>query len=111
MEQESELEQLFASEGRPWPYQKSEDEARMYSELREAMRLNGRENFSYSRGPGSGLRVPEHTDLRGDPERRGSGGQQDIMGGGLQQNQQQQQQWSSPDFNPKEEDEFGMDLH
>ena len=126
LEQESELEQVFAAENRPWPFAKSEEEQRMCSELREALRVNGRENFNYSRGPGSGLRVPEHTDLKGDPERSGS-----IGGGGSGQGLEQQQQqhiqtqmqmhaqghhdgmgqmWSSPDFHPKEEDEYGMDM-
>ena len=118
LEQESELEQAFAAENRPWPFAKSEEEQRMCSELREALRINGRENFNYSRGPGSGLRVPDHTDLKGDPEQ----GVDDP-----QQSQQQQQHmrmpqsqgpnpdlmgdmWSSPDFHPKEEDEYGMDM-
>ena len=132
LEQESELEQMFAAENRHWPFAKSEEEQRMCSELREALRVNGRENFNYSRGPGSGLRVPEHTDLKGDPERSGSigGGGQGLehqQQHGQQQQQQQQQRhmqmqmhgpghdgmgqmWSSPDFHPKEEDEYGMDM-
>lgn len=67
MEQEKQLRDSLAALGQPWPFQMSEDERRMLSELTEAMQRNGVANFTYSRYPGSGLRVPKHTNYAGEP--------------------------------------------
>ncbi|KAI0025457.1 hypothetical protein F4780DRAFT_332186 [Xylariomycetidae sp. FL0641] len=47
------------------PFQLTEDERRMQSELVEAVEKNGMHTFAYSRCDGSGLRVPNHTDYKG----------------------------------------------
>jgi len=63
------LEQLkaeFENQGMTWPISEDEDEARMKTELIEAIERNGPDNFHYSRGAGSGLRVPKHTNYAGD---------------------------------------------
>ncbi|EHL02490.1 putative Transcription factor E3 [Glarea lozoyensis 74030] len=49
------------------PFQESEEEQRMRTELMDAMVKNDGSKFQYSRGPGTGLRVPKHTDVKGDP--------------------------------------------
>jgi hypothetical protein len=64
--QEEELAQLITQLGGQWPFQMTDDEKRMRSEVMEAMEKNGVETFSYSRTDGSGLRVPKHTTLNGD---------------------------------------------
>ena len=97
----------------------------MHTELMDAM-LNNGDNFSYSRTPGSGLRVPKHTDVKGDaigasglvvdtslsPDNHSTGdaGQAGMGGAG--------QYWSGHNsggsgagsISFKEEDEYGMDL-
>lgn len=107
--------------GGKYPFQASEDEKRMESELMDAAQKNDVINFEYSRAPGTGLRVPKHTDVRGDalgslsgqldnsmsPDNHSTGdaGQAGIAGAG--------QYWSGgsgPGSIFKEEDEYGMDL-
>ncbi|KAF2088900.1 hypothetical protein K490DRAFT_37874 [Saccharata proteae CBS 121410] len=53
--------------GQDPPYEYTEEELRMRTELYEAIERNGWETFHYTRGPGSGLRVPNHTNVAGDP--------------------------------------------
>ncbi|KAF2729790.1 hypothetical protein EJ04DRAFT_446545 [Polyplosphaeria fusca] len=53
--------------GEEWQTDETEEERRMRSELTEAVDKNGIDNFKYTRGPGSGLRVPKHTNVAGDP--------------------------------------------
>ena len=65
--QEDDLAERFAQLGGVWPYERSEDEKRMRSELIEAMERNDPTSFTYSRTHGSGLRVPGHTNVTGDP--------------------------------------------
>ncbi|KAI2629386.1 hypothetical protein GGS21DRAFT_221287 [Xylaria nigripes] len=48
------------------PFSISEDEKRMQTELSEAWAKNEPHTFSYSRYVGSGLRVPQHTNYKGD---------------------------------------------
>jgi len=100
----------------------------MQTELMDAINKNGPSSFSYSRAPGTGLRVPKHTDIKGDPVGSGSnatgdstslspenlssgdGGQSGLGTGG--------QYWSGNNSGGsgagsvsfKEEDEYGMDL-
>jgi len=65
--QDDELAQYIGQLGGVWPFEITEDERRMRSELMEAIDRNGVGEFKYSRGMGSGLRVPAHTDLAGAP--------------------------------------------
>jgi hypothetical protein len=62
---EEHLRQYIESAGMQWPFTETEDQRRMKSELRTAVEKNGVDNFEYSRGPGSGLRVPGHTGIDG----------------------------------------------
>ncbi|KAL1964264.1 hypothetical protein VTN77DRAFT_7084 [Rasamsonia byssochlamydoides] len=67
IQQESELAELITSLGGTWPFEQTEEEKRMRTELLDAMEKNDPSTFQYSRGPGSGLRVPKHTNLAGEP--------------------------------------------
>jgi len=125
LQQQEELAELIHSLGGTFPFQQTEDEKRMHTELMDAMVKNDGSKFEYSRAPGTGLRVPKHTDIRGEStDRLGPGGQQDNslspdnlstgeagMGGAGQY-------WSAHNsggsgagsISFKEEDEYGMDL-
>ena len=118
-QQEDELAETLTSLGQPWPFQLSEEDKRMRTELLAAMESNNPMTFSYTRGPGSGLRVPNHTNTAGeplDPSHMGTISPQSLSPGdhgghnmgdmnGMSGNQQY---WDST-F--KEEDEYGMDMH
>ncbi|KZZ92328.1 HLH transcription factor (GlcD gamma) [Ascosphaera apis ARSEF 7405] len=95
LQQEAELAELIARLGGTWPFEQTEEEKRMRTELMEAMEKNDPNTFSYSRGPGSGLRVPKHTNLAGEPLQAQDQMQQD-QGQNQQQQQQQQQQPQQP---------------
>lgn len=66
LQQESELAELITSLGGTWPFEQTEEEKRMRSEILDALERNDPASFNYSRGPGSGLRVPKHTNLAGE---------------------------------------------
>ncbi|KAA8897227.1 hypothetical protein FN846DRAFT_261753 [Sphaerosporella brunnea] len=69
LEQEKQVRELVESLGRTYPFEQSEAERRMASELDAAIAKAKRENhnFGYSRAPGTGLRVPGFTDYAGQP--------------------------------------------
>jgi hypothetical protein len=135
LQQQEELMNIIAEMGGHFPFEHTDDERRMQSELMDAIGKNDTGAFTYSRTAGSGLRVPHHTDYRGDtvsgsnsgslgpnldtvgitPE--GSSGS--AHGGGLAGDMIDPAQfWNDPDedsradavLNFKEEDEYGMDL-
>ncbi|KAI4941516.1 hypothetical protein J4E91_010691 [Alternaria rosae] len=100
---------LQQATGEEWVTEQTEDEKRMKTEILEALEKNGSGTFRYSRGPGSGLRVPKHTNLAGEPI---SGASPQSLSPGMQSTgsgsgSNQQQYWSSL----KEEDEYGMDMN
>ena len=65
LQQQEELMNTLAELGHPFPFELTDDERRMQSELIDAMSKNDAGTFSYSRTNGSGLRVPNYTDYRG----------------------------------------------
>lgn len=65
-QQEDELAQYIQSVGGTWPFQVTEDEKRMRSEVMDAVEKNDSASFAYSRTDGSGLRVPRHTNIAGE---------------------------------------------
>ncbi|KAF1834260.1 hypothetical protein BDW02DRAFT_598385 [Decorospora gaudefroyi] len=99
---------LQQTTGEEWTTDSTEDEKRMKTEIIDALEKNGTGTFRYSRGPGSGLRVPKHTNLAGEPlnglspQSLSPGMQSTGSGSGSNQ----QQYWN----NLKEEDEYGMDM-
>ncbi|KAH7369089.1 helix-loop-helix DNA-binding domain-containing protein [Plectosphaerella cucumerina] len=119
LQQQEELANLIAELGGTFPFEPTEDEKRMHSEILE---VNSKiEALSYSRASGSGLRVPNFTDFRGDPLNGSSTGLSSVspgnngaLGGDLSG---ASEFWHDPDDDDhgrhmhfKEEDEFGMDL-
>ncbi|KAF2131290.1 hypothetical protein P153DRAFT_335486 [Dothidotthia symphoricarpi CBS 119687] len=101
---------LQEATGEEWPTEQTEDEKRMKTEILDAMDKNGTGTFRYSRGTGSGLRVPKHTNLAGEslsqisPQSLSPGMQSTGSGSGSNQ----PQYWSNQSL--KEEDEYGMDM-
>ncbi|KAI5780497.1 hypothetical protein EDC01DRAFT_275881 [Geopyxis carbonaria] len=122
LEQEQELRELVARLGGTYPFEQSEDEKRMASELEAAVGKNGVHTFRYSRAPGTSLRVPGYTDFAGQPI--GESGSDRVspatstgkpaQNGGSSRGTPQHQQtfWNQgEDITFKEEDEFnGMDM-
>ncbi|KAF8474785.1 hypothetical protein BDZ91DRAFT_845040 [Kalaharituber pfeilii] len=74
--QEEKLREWAAANGLQFPIEPTEDEKRMKSELMVSVERNtsATRKFMYSRGPGSGLRVPGYTDLAGGAINVGSSG-------------------------------------
>lgn len=121
IQQESELAELISSLGGTWPFEQTEEEKRMRSEILDSLERNDPSTFGYTRGPGSGLRVPKHTNLAGDPVQGpgalspqslspsyNSGGSSANSGG-----PNQAQYWSSSGhagMSFKEEDEYAMEM-
>lgn len=79
--QEEELMNYITTLGGQWPFQITDDEKRMRSEVQDALEKNGIETFSYSRHDGSGLRVPRFTNMSGDRVQHGSGGGNSLSPG------------------------------
>ena len=65
--QEDELQEQLRQHNVDWPFETTEDEKRLRSELVDAMEKNDPHTFAYTRTNGSGLRVPRHTNLAGEP--------------------------------------------
>lgn len=126
MQQEQEAEQLVQSLGGVWPFQQSEDEKRVRSEILEVLNKHAPVGgfTGYSRTAGSGLRVPGFTNVAGETV-NGDGSSNGMPGSGYGsgtgmspafqsggsgmssgQHQHQQQFWGQ-EF--KEEDEYGME--
>lgn len=122
MEVEALSERLQQATGEEWTVEETEDERRMRTELLDAVDKNGQGNFKYSRGPGSGLRVPKHTNLAGEPisqisPQSLSPGMQSTGSGSNSNNASNQQFWLNQQggsgnngFSLKEEDEYNMEM-
>lgn len=117
IQQEAELAEMINSLGGKWPFEQTEEEKRMRTELLDAMEKNDPNSFSYSRAPGSGLRVPKHTNIAGDPTQDGISPQSlspAFPGGGSGTNSGSAQYWNSaghPAMSFKEEDEYSMEMN
>lgn len=130
LQREQELKELVTSLGGVWPFEQSEEERRMHSEICEILNKHAPHGgfTGYSRAHGSGLRVPGFTNVAGENVNGGEthptsgfsntnySQQQQATSPGFQsggsgmssgQMAHQQQFWSGGDF--KEEDEYGMD--
>jgi hypothetical protein len=79
--QEDQLMNYITTLGGQWPFEVSDDEKRMRSEVQDALDKNGISTFSYSRSDGSGLRVPHFTNMSGDRIQQGSGGNNSLSPG------------------------------
>ncbi|KXX79096.1 Microphthalmia-associated transcription factor [Madurella mycetomatis] len=128
IQQQEELINALYERGGQLPFELTDDERRMQTELMEAMARNddatGRpKTFTYSRTAGSGLRVPHHTDYKGEPLNgnghttadhrasvspgEGIDGGHDMLDSGDFLDYDDD---GSGEVNFKEEDEYGMDL-
>ncbi|KAH8884035.1 hypothetical protein GQ53DRAFT_662854 [Thozetella sp. PMI_491] len=71
IQQQEELLNYIAELGGQMPFELTDDERRMQTELLEALTKTDEGQaagaFSYTRTAGSGLRVPHHTDYKGEP--------------------------------------------
>lgn len=119
LDQEAKLKEVFRAQGQEWPFPQSEEEKRMQSELREVIEKNVlADNLTpYSRGPGTGLRVPGFTAVNGDPiaSEQGNGHQQSLSpgyqsGGSGISSGRDQYAWQPEQADLKEEDEFGFEM-
>ncbi|KAG6013796.1 hypothetical protein E4U43_007113 [Claviceps pusilla] len=128
LQQQEELMNTIAELGGHFPFELTDDERRMQTELMEAISRCDSGTFSYSRTAGSGLRVPTHTDYRGDPVNSlaanldaigltpDENGNNAGMSGDMNDTAQF---WNDPDDDGsghaslqfKEEDEYDMDLN
>ena len=121
IQQESELVDLVTSLGGRWPIEQTEDEKRMRSELLSALSENDPSSFSYTRGQGSGLRVPNFTNHAGEPlnpNQMGTMSPQSlspgVQSGGSGANSGghgQPQFWTHDGHGFKEEDEYTMEMN
>ncbi|KAL2258762.1 hypothetical protein VTK26DRAFT_7801 [Humicola hyalothermophila] len=130
LQQQEELVNALYERGGTLPFEITDDERRMQTELMEAMARHDettQRTFSYSRTAGSGLRVPHHTDYKGEPLNGNSNGTGTGTGSGTAADPASVSpgdgagMLDSGDFldydddgdgevNFKEEDEYGMDL-
>jgi hypothetical protein len=111
---EEQLRTYIESQGLQWPLSETEDQKRMKSELIIAVERNGVDNFGYTRGAGSGLRVPGHTTIDGSTLNGTNGSQQSVSPNSANG---QNFNWLNDSnhrdsFSLKEEDEsgFGMEM-
>jgi hypothetical protein len=126
LQQQEELMNVMVELGGNFPFELTEDERRMQTELMDAMAKNDSGTFSYSRTPGTGLRVPHHTDYRGEPVNSTGNPAETVSvspdgNGNTLANDLTDatgQYWNDPDddgsgnasIHFKEEDEYDMDL-
>ncbi|KAK3903455.1 hypothetical protein C8A05DRAFT_14579 [Staphylotrichum tortipilum] len=130
IQQQEELINALYERGGQLPFEITDDERRMQTELMEAVARNDElqgqtqgqtKGLSYTRTAGSGLRVPHHTDYKGDTlgsngngMDHGSASPGDDGAGGMVHDMLDQGDFlydddGSGDIEFKEEDEFGMD--
>lgn len=114
MQQQEELVNALYDCGKILPFEITDDERRMQTELMEAMARNDDASgqgmaFSYTRTAGTGLRVPHHTDYKGAPL-NGSGSAGDHSSVSPDGDVGLLDSGDFLDYDVKEEDEYGMDM-
>jgi hypothetical protein len=120
LEQEKQVRELVERLGGTYPFEQSEAERRMASELEAAITKAKRDNhnFVYSRAPGTGLRVPGFTDYAGQPlqDAPGSDGVSPAASSGKSMHSGSsrgtpQKYWTGNEgIVFKEEEEYNMDM-
>lgn len=114
MQQEAELAELISSLGGQWPFEQTEEEKRMRTEIVDALEKNDPGSFHYSRAPGTGLRVPKHTNITGDVSSNGALSPQSLSPPFTGANSGQTQYWNTSGhagMSFKEEDEYVMEMN
>lgn len=122
--QEDELQERLRQLNVEWPFESTEDEKRMRSELIDAMEKNDPGSFSYTRTNGSGLRVPRHTNVAGEAVQHAgtlspqslsppfqSGGSGTNSGNGMPGQPQYWNNAGHPGISFKEEDDYSMEMN
>jgi hypothetical protein len=124
IQQQEELINALYERGGQLPFEITDDERRMQTELLEAIARNDDPSeqsraLSYSRTAGTGLRVPHHTDYKGEPLGSNGNGMDhgSLSPGDAGVAHEMLDNGDFVDFDDdgsgevfKEEDEFGMDL-
>lgn len=122
LQQQEELMNYIAELGGQFPFELTDDEKRMQTELMDAMGKSDGMHYGYTRTAGSGLRVPQHTDYRGQPLGAGGTGDNSVSpetgNTGMGDLGDPTQFWHDPDdernggnsINFKEEDEYDMEM-
>ncbi|EMD00929.1 hypothetical protein BAUCODRAFT_189575 [Baudoinia panamericana UAMH 10762] len=126
LRQEEQLKELVQQLGGIWPFEQSEDERRMHSEICEVINKHVSDDSisQYTRGPGSGLRVPGFTTVAGEtlngdgqPANNGFATHQAMspgfQSGGSGMSSGRSHQQPNNNYWPgefKEEDEYGMEM-
>lgn len=130
LKQEEKIKEFLAANGLQYPFEEAEEEKRMRSEVTTALDKNSSatRKFTYSRAPGTGLRVPGYTDLAGSAitvessrgttsispvhaaGRNGSSGQTGLNGGARAQSRTQFWPNGNDGGITFKEEEFTMDL-
>ena len=118
MQQERETKVMLESLGQAWPYEQTNEERRMHSEICEILNKQASTGTidAYTRGMGTGLRVPGFTNVAGDAVDaqgnvvNGTGTSPGLQSGGsgMSSGGQQGGGFWSQEF--KEEDEYGMEM-
>ncbi|KAL4809696.1 hypothetical protein BDV18DRAFT_83725 [Aspergillus unguis] len=114
IQQEAELAELISSLGGQWPFEQTEEEKRMRTEILDAIEKNDPSSFHYSRAPGTGLRVPKHTNIAGDAMSNGALSPQSLSPPFTGSNNGQTQYWNTSGhagMSFKEEDEYAMEMN
>lgn len=120
LEQEDQLAEMITTLGGTWPFEQTEEDKRMRTELLDAMERNQGDTFTYSRAPGTGLRVPKHTNIAGDPLQQTGMNSQSLSpgfhsgGSGSNSGSNQPQFWNTSGhagLSFKEEDEYSMEMN
>jgi hypothetical protein len=119
LQQEQESKALIEQLGGTWPFEVTEEEHRMRSEILEVLNKHAPVGgFSgYSRAAGSGLRVPGFTNVAGDTIHDGQQSSNGLSippispgfqsgGSGMNSGMSQNQFWGASDL--KEEDEYDL---
>jgi Helix-loop-helix DNA-binding domain len=122
--QEDELQERMRQLNVEWPFESTEDEKRMRSELIDAMERNDPSSFAYTRTNGTGLRVPRHTNMSGEPLQPPgtlspqslsppfqSGSSGTNSGNGMPGQPQYWNNAGHPGISFKEEDEYSMEMN
>jgi len=122
LQQQEVLFNTISELGGQFPFELSEDEKRMQSELMDAMsKSETGPSLTYSRTAGSGLRVPRHTDFKGETLNGANAhdGSTSPEGSNAMADMGESNQfWHDPEdddsghnsMNFKEEDEYDMDI-
>jgi hypothetical protein len=111
LREEEQLKKLVQASGQQWPFEETEDEKRMRSEIFEVItkHIGSGDIATYTRGPGSGLRVPGFTNVAGE-SLNGENASPGYHSAGSSHSQTARTQDFGWTNELKEEDEYDFDM-